>query len=409
MKSIMIMDIKTLNDIIAERAVAFRCITDYKPVGGANDKIFPPTYEGGKYATEERINPETNETQNCVLVDSVQSQANRMEMALLQAHKEDKIKLPLLITRFDQPGIRKQFTVSSLEAPHRIADALIRDSLVDGKTIFRKSNKGSVLDSASNQNATGLFGLCPTALLFGIWDSSGPYGGLGVKFQRAIVSEIIGYDAVKGSKTHSRIDPAGIQISAGKIYERKKHDDENPTWTLDKEKSTGKMVGKEDGNEKGKPSQVLHGNIVPTIEEGGFTISKARQTTVISLPVLRRLHFPLNNGPDSNPKTNLAARSLLAALGIAAGTLLRADTDLRSRCQLFAQNRTTWEILDHPDEIPVKFEIDYNKSLKLLNDAISGAKDAGLPWEGEIHLTPSKELVELIKRSQELSTETPKE
>ena len=211
------MDLSTLKTAIRGTAAAFRCVTDYQPVGGSGDKVFPPTYEGGKYAVEDRIDPETGEISKCVLLDSVQSQANRMELALLEAHRAGSIKLPVLIVRFDQRELLKKFTVTSLEAPHRIADALIRDSLYE-ETIFRKSEKGQFLDLAEPRNATGLFELCPTALVFGLWDSTGPRGGLGAKFQRALVSEIVGYGVELGRKTSSRIDPARIRAEAGPLY-----------------------------------------------------------------------------------------------------------------------------------------------------------------------------------------------
>jgi len=170
------LDLKTLRDAVSGTAAAFRCVTDYQPAGGPGDKVFPPTYEGGKYAREERIDPETGEIRPCVLLDSVQSQANRMELALLEAHRAGKVQLPLIVTRFDQDELLSKFTVTSLEAPHRAADALFRDSLLNG-VIFRKSDKGRLLDTADIRNATGLFGLCPMALVFGLWDSTGPRGG----------------------------------------------------------------------------------------------------------------------------------------------------------------------------------------------------------------------------------------
>ncbi len=401
LKCFMVLDLKDLKVAISGRAAAFRCITDYQPAGGPGDKVFPPTYEGGSYATEERFNPKTGQAQKCVLLDSVQSQSNRMELALLKAHRNGEIKIPLLTVRFDQEDLHKRFEVTSLEAPHRVADALIRDSLLDGK-IFRKSSKGSMLDDASTTNATGLFGLCPTALLFGMWDSTGPRGGMGAKFQRTIVSEIIGYDAHIGKKTKSRIDPAGIQIDAGRLYVRKEQNDTDPTWTLDKNSGTD-LVGKPKDKERGRPSQVIHGNIKPSIEDGGCTISKARQTTVISLPGIRRLYFPLADAPQSDPAVDLIARSTLAAMGLVAGTLTREDADLRSRCHLFAEGKTIWELLDRPNEDPKRFELGPADALGLLSEAISEAQSAGLPWEGDIYLQPSSELVKLIRLSQELA------
>ena len=204
----MTLDLPTLRDAVAGTAAAFRCVTTYQPAGGPGDKVFPPTYEGGKHATEERIDPETGTRCPFVLLDSVQSQANRMELALLEAHRAGKVRLPLIETTFDQDKLLSKFTVTSLEAPHRVADALFRDSLLNG-VMFRKSAEGKILDTAHIRNATGLFGLCPTALVFGLWDSTGPLGGLGAKFQRSLVSEIVGYSAVKGVDTTSRISPRG--------------------------------------------------------------------------------------------------------------------------------------------------------------------------------------------------------
>jgi len=392
------LDIETLKKAVGGTAAAFRCVTNYQPVGGKGDKVFPPTYEGGKYATEERVNPETGEVRECVLLDSVQSQANRMELALLDAYRDGKLELPLVIARFEQ-DLPKPFTVTSLEAPHRVADALFRDCLLDGN-IFRKSDTGRILDLCDTRNASGLFGLCPTALLFGLWDSTGPRGGLGAKFQRALVSEIVGYDAVPGKKTSSRIDPAQIMLNAGPLYRRAEETENLPSWTLDKN------FGKEKFGKDGKPSEANHGNVTPSITDGGFTLSKACQTTTLSLAVLRRLRFPLNVAADSrSDDVDLAARTTLAALGIAAGTLARLDTDLRSRCQLFPEQGSAWELLDRPGEQPICFDLDPEGSLKLLKKAISEAQNAGLPWEGEIELKPSDELMDLIRRSQELASE----
>ena len=53
--------------------------------------------------------------------------------------------------------------------------------------------------------------------------------------------------------------------------------------------------------------------------------------------------------------------------------------------------------------MPAEFELDSYSALQLLNRAIAEARDAGLPWEGEIELTPSPDLVELVRRSQALT------
>ena len=403
----MSLDLRILQEAVAGYAAAFRCVTRYQPAGGPGDKVFPPTYEGGQYATEQRIVPTTGEIKQCVLLDSVASQANRMELALLAARRSGLVDLPLLEVRFDQDDLPRKFMVTSLEAPHRIADALFRDSRLDGK-MFRASDTGKLLDNARTDNAAGIFGICPTALLFGFWDSTGPRGGLGVKFQRAITSEIIGYDAVQGKKTASRIDPASIARIPSPIYERKDQSDEHPTWTLEREQAAGGNRPRTLGRD-GRPSEANHGNVTPTIADGGFTISGAVQTTTLSLAAIRRLRFPLNGAADSDAGVDNAARTALAALGLAAGTLARADTDLRSRCHLLPQNPVVWELLDQPGQPPAEFPLDAMSALQLLNDAIADARSNGLPWASLISLTPSEDLLELVKRSQDLDAQSPEQ
>ena len=400
------MDLQTLQQAVAGQAAAFRCITRYQPAGGPGDKVFPPTYDRGQYATEQRVNPATGELRNCVLLDSVASQANRMELALLSVYRAGAIRLPIIEVRFDQDDLLHKFTVTSLEASHRVADALFRDSRLDGK-IFRSSAPGKLLDHASVTNATGIFGICPTALVFGFWDSTGPRGGGGAKFQRTITSEIIGYDAVPGKKTSSHIDPAGIRLGAGTLYKRATESDEHPNWTIHQEQAAS------NGNRPqtfrdGRPSSSNLGNVTPSVDDkaGGFTISEAVQTTTLSLAAIRRLRFPLNGAADSNAAVDLAARTTLAALGLAAGTLARADTDLRSRCHLIPQNPVIWELLDQPGRPPAEFPMNETTAIALLDEAIISAQNAGLPWENIIQLTPSPELLELVKRSQELDAQS---
>lgn len=400
-----------LKAAVAGQAAAFRCVTEYQPAGGHGDKVFPPTYSAGnnisEYAVEDRI--VDGQTVECVLLDSVQSQANRMELALLDELEAGQIKLPLVSVEFKGEGI-KPLRVTSLDAPHRVADAIFRDSTLGG-VIFRKSNKGCVLDMADTKHARELFGLCPTALIFGLWDSTGPRGGLGTKFQRAIVSEIIGYHAQNGVKTSSRIDPLQITLSAGTLYERAMKSDTTPDWTLNEEEAIkigghGKKIGgKKDKGGDGKPSSANHGNIPPTVDRktGGYTISKALQTTVLSLVVLRRLRFPMNGNVVSDPKVDATAQTVLATLGLAAAVLARTSgADLRSRCQLFPTGPFVWELLDKPDNTPKHFEINNQDAIKLFEEALAEATQKGLPWEEAIELEPSAPLIELVKRNQEL-------
>lgn len=398
------LNLEVLKQAVAGKAAAFRCVTEYQPAGGPGDKVFPPTYERGQYAGETRII--NGEPVPCVLLDSVQSQANRMELALLEAVRAERITLPIIETRFNDARLLKKFTVTSLEAPHRIADAIFRDSMIEesgNRVMFRKSGKGKILDTTDARNATGLFELCPTALVFGVWDSTGPRGGLGAKIQRAIVSEIVGLHAQVGVKTSSRIDPLQVQLGAGPIYERSEKNNQNPDWAIDLESAGAKPV-KVGRKKDGKPSEVNHSNIPPQITLGGITISSAVHTTVLSLVAIRRLRFPLNGHDTSDPQVDVSARTVLVALGLLAAVIAREEgSDLRSRCQLVPTQEFAWELIAEPGAEPIKYKVDPETAVALFNQAVTQAREMGLPWEGIISLSPHPDLIKLVGRSQELA------
>lgn len=408
-----------LKNAVTSGAAAFRSRVRLQPAGGEGDKVFPPTYAGAVYATEKRRLSGYDAPVECVLLDSVQSQANRIEEALQDAVDEGRIQIPVIEVDFSdipivEPGqggeglFEPIGRVTSLQAPHRVADAILRDSEKDGKP-FRETPEGKKVSFANLRNATPLFEICPTALLLGLWDSTGPKGGLGTKFQRALVSEIVGVDASYGTKTSSRIDPLAIRKDAAVIYETP---DRGWTLTQDEaaqEKKTKKPIlrGKD-----GKPSEANHGNIVPSLSDvsrdgvplaGGVTIAYAEQMTVISLPALRRLQFPLDGKVSA--EVNNAGRAVLAALGLC-GAVLAAERglDLRSRCLLWPTAPLTWDLLDRPGQDSSSHVLEADAAIQLLTEAVQQATKLGLPWLTEpLKLKPAKKLVELVRKSQELA------
>lgn len=242
------LNIDRLREFVAGDTVAIRGTATLEPAGGPWDKVFPPTHAvddrdkspGAKYAFETRRI--ASQDVRCVLIDSVQSQANRMEEALQALWAEERIALPVVSVDFSSiaPEVGR---VTSLSAPHRIADALLRDSVL-GDQLFRLSDIGKSFTDASIKNATALFKVCPTGLVFGLWDSTGPKGGLGAKFQRALVSEIVGINAAHGSKTASRIDPAQLVNAAAVLYRKS---NESPlTWTSNEAEAERGKVGNEE-------------------------------------------------------------------------------------------------------------------------------------------------------------------
>ena len=116
------LELADIRAAIEGSVAAFRVVTELLPVGGDGDKLFPPTYEGSVYAEETRII--NGQAEKCVLLDSVQSQANRLEHALLEGHRAGELKFPLIEVDFAGTRAAEVGKVTALEAPHRVFDAL---------------------------------------------------------------------------------------------------------------------------------------------------------------------------------------------------------------------------------------------------------------------------------------------
>ena len=396
--------IERLSEAVAGGAVALRSIMRLQPADGPGGKVFPPTYAvtaANKYAVEER--QEDGRIVTTVLLDSVASQANRAELALLEGWEAGELSFPVPYVDFtDEPGVEDLGRITVLEAPHRLADAIFRDSLLSG-TLFRLSDMGRAITEARPGNATDLFRYAPTALLFGQWDSTGPKGGLGSKFQRAYVSEIVGLDASIGRKVGSRIDPLQIERDAAVVYE---HADPQQRWTLDPAEAAQHKGKPKPAGGDGRPSEINHGNIAPSIDSqaGGVTISEARQTTVLSLAALWRLRFA-----GESRDAEVAARTAVAALGVAAMAYgYETDHDLRSRCLLIPQHPPVIEMVGRDGGAPEAVSVDRKSAAVLLSEASARAARSGIAWEeAEIALKPAPKLIDLLRRSREVSAREP--
>ena len=411
--------LKDLQDAVAF-AAAFRSRRRLQPAGGEGDKVFPPTFAGAVYAIEQRRIPGCAESVHCVLLDSVQSQANRMEQALQDAVDAKMLSIPLIevdFTKHDPTGdleadrgagrlVDAVGKVTSLQVPHRLADAILRDSDVeeerDGKSeriAFRKSEIGRALNTVSLANATPLFELCPTALIFGMWDSTGPKGGLGPKFERAIVSEIVGVGVEVGDLRRGvRRDPLEVRaaVKVAKAADR--------SWSL--AAGSRGAVSPSEVNHSSVPFPKQRGEKTDDNYYDGATIEYAEQTTTLSLICLRRLCFPIDG--KSNIEADSAARVVLATLGLCGAALaFEAGLGLRSRCLLWPDGPMEWELLEKPGTPPKRFSLTGEQAVALLTKAVDAAKKLKLPWREEpLLLKPSvgkgrtENLVELVRLSQ---------
>lgn len=402
-----------------------------QPIGGRGDKIFPPTYPGEgnntppRHIFERRRLPTEDEAMRevwCVLIDSVQSQANRLEEALLAA-AQDGLDLPRATVDFRGLGLEPLTEITSLDAPHRVYDAILRDSLLDGVS-FMQSEPGRRLAAATLRDASALLEHSPTALLFGAWHSQGEGGGFGAKFARTLVSEIVGVDTpvemaeadsrnarammtarleefvVSNSRTGdlravavearsagrrpgSRIDPLGA-LSKVEVWK-------SPTgWGMTQEEA-----GR--GAKKARPSEVNHSNVKPSILPLGVTCDHAEHAFTLSFAALRRLRF-------GGGERDAAGRAFLAALGLVALTEQDArGYALRSRCDLVPEGPAPLQIVRADGERePV--ELDRAGARELYERALGAAREAGFRFES-LTLEPQEKLVALVRKSRELALE----
>ncbi len=403
----MTIDLQTLNEAV-DTAAAFRRIRQLQPVGGQGDKVFPPTYppeRGSPRNTPPRHVFERRRVEGgevwCVLIDSIQSQANRLEEALLAAAEEEEdaasVPLPFVAVDFSGAGLEPLERVTSLDAPHRVYDAVLRDSLLDGVS-FMQSEEGHRLAAAKPADATPLLELSPSALLFGAWHSQGEGGGLGAKFPRALVSEIMGVGTpveelansrtgelearTAGRRTGSRIDPLGI-LRKVEVFKGTSASD----WSMEARQ----------GAKKVRPSEINHSNIAPTVEPLGVTCDHVEHRATITLAGLRRLRF-------GGGARNVAGRTLIASLGL----LALAEQDargyaLRSRCDLVCDGDAPLELV-RADGSTATFELGRAEARALYREAYEKAERAGFRFRS-LTLKPQEKLVDIVRRSRQLALE----
>ena len=125
------------------------------PVEGEGGVIFPPTYADIGYNIDT-----LSDGTKVALIDSVGSQANRMEPIFKRAPYSELVP-QIEITYGDQTDLR----ISIFDVGHRLGDALIRSSELGTKA------KEAFESFLSSGDASELAKLAPTSLVFGVWDS----------------------------------------------------------------------------------------------------------------------------------------------------------------------------------------------------------------------------------------------
>lgn len=126
------------------------------PVEGPDGVLFPATFAAGDgFPGGYNIDGDPNGTNVC-LIDSVGSQANRIEPLFVE--EKYKSLVPQIVVK---AGDKE---VNLLEAGHRAGDAIVRCSALQEElqAAFKAVLKG---------NAEPLAKIAPTSLVFGVWDS----------------------------------------------------------------------------------------------------------------------------------------------------------------------------------------------------------------------------------------------
>jgi len=285
------------------------------PVEGKDGVLFPATYaaaeDKSKFSGGYNIDVFSDGTNVC-LVDSVGSQANRIEPIF--AEPEYAGLIPQVVVRAGNESI------NLLKAGHRAGDALVRCSGLQTELheAFRAVLKG---------NAEPLAQITPTSLVFGVWDSRDTQA----KLPRLVASTIRAFN-VKKLMRSAQFVPATEYVKNGILT--------NPeTVTEAKERTKLEKAYAERGFIH-VPATGSHGGV---IAEGGV-----RRDATLSLAALRLLSVREANGTMTSDRTQSLRRYILG-LSLVALTA-RQSAYLRQGCNLVPDNEKPREFtLVHAD------------------------------------------------------------
>lgn len=345
----------------------------YQPVGGIGGKIMPPTYPDGPYLLEDRwVDGDMHQT---VVIDQAPSQANRVEEALRLARDAGRLALPVFeLSLHTEVG---PVRLTSLDFPHRYADAYLRDSEVDGKR-FDSSGYGQAIRSATVDDVRPLYAREPYSLVYGAWDSHRK--GRWPKFARLYASTMCGLDPVIGDRRGGRMDPYNL---TGRVDDAGKAE-RDWQYVAEGDKAKGTRL-----------SEIGHGNIAPNKTHGGVTVKEVRRDAWISFAGLERLRFG-----DASPEATRLARATLAALALVGDRLAfgRPSIWLRSGCDLARQSEIVG--LEREGAAIEPFDISVADAIALFTELRERAAKAGVVMDTDtVPITPMRPLAEAIRFS----------
>ena len=286
--------------------------------------IFPPTYakpEGKKDADWTGYNIDRfDDGSNVCLIDSVGSQANRMEPIF----KDESCKSLVPQVFVDVPAKEGNRKVHLLDAGHRAGDAIVRFA---SKMKDEKEGKplGEQLWVAfraweKEGNAEPLARIAPTSLVFGVWDSRATQ----VKLPRIVRSVIRAYNVKQHTRSATFNTPLHY-VNEGLIDEK-----------LDK--------GKGDQNPLSQEGFLY--SLASGTHGGVEVMGKIRRDASINLVALRNLGITQKEGQEVTEATNRVLRLRRYILGLALVALTHRNDqqfNLREGCLLRIAKSSTWK------------------------------------------------------------------
>ena len=368
-----------------------RIDTELVPIGGPGAPVKPAVYEGGTYQEDQRWAKSDDEQPTPVIViDNVPSQANRLEDALRRGR--EAISTPefvLDLSSLANLPSHLPTQLSSLQFPHRNADAYLRDAVLDGQD-FMKTDLGKAIFGATAQTCGPLVAWFPQALLYGFWQSHLGKNRQNTKHARAWVSEIVGW---RPASTETKVSGLkGDPLNLSTDEDVSSNPDDRTAWDLGKGTSIP-------GGKKDKLSEMGHGQ-VPFMGDNAaaaaVSFARVTQRATVSFAQLRRVSL----GRDAADGADAATRALLVALGLHAhrlafgrGFALRSGAELRP-----GETVATWLGAEQDERCELG---NAEATATLLRAAKEHAESVGVPLDGwgvpPTVLTPKENLSKAIR------------
>lgn len=360
--------------------------TELEPAGGSQSAIAPAKFavrdkKQGAYAYEKRYLD--GAPAQAVLVDSKQSQLNRVEDALRLAIEDGHpllSGLPRVEVVYERDGSTEVY--SDLALPHRIFDGHVRAGSVDGVPVTQLDLYRAARN-ASPANARPLFDLSPISLVLGGWDSS--RASRQGRWRSVLVGEIVGFcvddsavdPPVKGG---ARTDPVGMKIELTEAAMKQLALDQRAELSTGTYDQVVKEAASAKGGKRVSASRLGLGGIPPTLEAlAGVACHRVIRSHVLSFAALRQIRF--GAGPDGDA----ACRALLAALALNGLARSNAELVLRANCDLREAGPTVLEIDRRSGRSQTLEPLSIEAADGLLGAALSHAEQAaGVAWNGVV-------------------------